>query len=106
MGPKTREITLLSRDFLEACLEERLSQEGPIDLDFRQRKFLEWVAASATFSNVIVVPKVLLEAFLAENAPPSSVDSWGRSYQNYQLYSTARGHRATERSHRFRPFTL
>ena len=56
---------LLSREFLEACLEERASQEDPIVLDARQRKFLELVAQAATFRNEIAVPKELLEAFLA-----------------------------------------
>jgi hypothetical protein len=61
------EIILLSRVFLEACLEERLSQENPIVLDSGQREFLELVAGSATFStDVIAVPKELLEAFLQE----------------------------------------
>jgi hypothetical protein len=64
------EISLLSRVFLESCLEERLSQEeekAPIVLDWRQREFLELVARSATFrGDVIAVPKELLEAFLAE----------------------------------------
>ena len=63
-------ISLLSRVFLESCLEERLSQEEektPIVLDWRQREFLELVARSATFrGDVIAVPKELLEAFLAE----------------------------------------
>jgi hypothetical protein len=56
---------LLSREFLEACLEERASQENPIVLDARQRKFLELVARAATFGDEIAVPKELLEAFLA-----------------------------------------
>jgi hypothetical protein len=65
------EISLLSRVFLEGCLEERLSQEeekeAPIVLDWRQREFLELVARSATFrGDAIAVPKELLEAFLAE----------------------------------------
>jgi hypothetical protein len=65
------EISLLSRVFLEGCLEERLSQEeeeekAPIVLDWRQREFLELVARSATFRvDAIAVPKELLEAFLA-----------------------------------------
>jgi hypothetical protein len=60
------ETLLLSRVILEACLEERLSQEeNPIVLDSSQREFLELVARSATFSDVIEVPKELLEAFLA-----------------------------------------
>ena len=66
------EISLLSRVFLEGCLEGRLSQEeekeeAPIVLDWRQREFLELVARSATFrGDVIAVPKELLEAFLAK----------------------------------------
>jgi hypothetical protein len=56
---------LLSREFLEACLEERVSQEAPLVLDSRQREFLELVASSATFRDVIAVPKELLDAFLA-----------------------------------------
>jgi hypothetical protein len=70
------ETLLLSRVFLEGCLEERLSQEeeeeeeeeeeNPIVLDSRQREFLELVARQATFRvDVIAVPKELLEAFLA-----------------------------------------
>jgi hypothetical protein len=57
---------VLSRVFLEDCLEERLSQEeDPLVLDSGQREFLELVARSATFRNAIEVPKELLEAFLA-----------------------------------------
>ena len=56
---------LLSRKFLDGCLEERASQEDPIVLDARQREFLELVAQAATFRNEIAVPKELLEAFLA-----------------------------------------
>jgi hypothetical protein len=60
------ETRVLSRAFLEDCLEERLSQEeDPLVLDSRQREFLELVARSATFSDVIEVPEELLEAFLA-----------------------------------------
>jgi hypothetical protein len=60
------EMILLSRAFLESCLQERLAQENPIVLDSRQREFLELVASSATFStDGIAVPKDLLEAFLA-----------------------------------------
>ena len=57
----------LSREFLEACLDERLSQEGPFVLDARQREFLELVAEAATYCDTITVPKELLEAFLAES---------------------------------------
>ena len=60
------ETLLLSRAFLEGCLDERLSQENPIVLDSRQRDFLELVAGSASFTDPIAVPKKLLEAFLAE----------------------------------------
>ena len=56
---------LLSRESLEACLEERLLQKGPVVLDACQREFLELVATSAPFKDVITVPKELLEAFLA-----------------------------------------
>jgi hypothetical protein len=57
---------VLSRAYLEDCLEERLSQEqDSAVLDSRQREFLELVARSATFGDVIEVPKELLEAFLA-----------------------------------------
>ncbi len=57
---------VLSRAYLEDCLEERLSQEqDSIVLDSRQREFLELVARSTTFGEVIEVPKELLEAFLA-----------------------------------------
>ena len=55
----------LSREFLEACLDERLSQEGPFVLDARQREFLELVAEAATYCDTITVPKELLEAVLA-----------------------------------------
>ena len=72
------ETNLLSRGFLEACLEERLAQEeqDPIALDARQREFLEWVATSASFRNAITVPKELLEAFLAAqgNCSVASMD--------------------------------
>jgi hypothetical protein len=62
----TREELLVSRAFLEACLEERASQGGPVILDDKQREFLEVVATSATFSrDVIAVRRELLEAFLA-----------------------------------------
>ena len=46
-------------------MEERLAQESPLVLDSCQRKFLELVAAKATFNDVIVVSKELVEAFLA-----------------------------------------
>ncbi len=59
------ETILLSRTFLEACLEERLGQDEPIVLNWREREFLEKVAHLATFGEAIVVPKELLEAFLA-----------------------------------------
>jgi len=63
------EIILVSRASLEACLEEKLSQEKPLVLDSRQREFLELVASSATFStDTIAVPKELLEAFFAERS--------------------------------------
>ena len=56
------EIVSLSRAFLEACLEERVSQEDHVVLDSRQREFLELVASSATFStDAFAVPKKLLE---------------------------------------------
>jgi hypothetical protein len=61
------EAVLLSRAFLEGCLEERLSQEDPLVLDSRQREFLELVASSATFRGVIAVPKDLLEAFFRDD---------------------------------------
>ena len=47
-GNPEGEIIPLSRDFLEACLEERSAQEDPLVLDSRQREFLELVATSAT----------------------------------------------------------
>ena len=59
---------LVSREFLETRLEERVAQDGHFVLDARQRKFLELIAASAaatTSGDAIVVPKNLLEAFLA-----------------------------------------
>jgi hypothetical protein len=60
------ETRVLSRVFLEDCLEERLTQEeDPLVLDSRQREFLELVAISATFGDAIEVPKELLQAFLA-----------------------------------------
>ena len=58
------ETSLLSRTFLEVCLEERLGQDGPVVLNSREREFLEKVADLATFGDVITVPKELLEAFL------------------------------------------
>jgi hypothetical protein len=63
----TRNELLVSRAFLEACLEERVSQGGPVILDDKQREFLEVLATSATFSSrdVIAVRRELLEAFLA-----------------------------------------
>jgi hypothetical protein len=67
----------LSREFLEACLEERVSQEEPVVLDARQRKFLELVAEAATFSDIIEVPKELLEAFLAGHESLSSTNMGG-----------------------------
>ena len=67
------EIILLSRAFLEACLEEKLSQEDPLVLGSRQREFLELVASSATFStDAFAVPKELLEAFLAQEVSSST----------------------------------
>jgi hypothetical protein len=54
----------LSRELLEAYLEERLSQEGPVVLYAHHREFLELVAEAATYSDIIAVPKELLEAFL------------------------------------------
>ena len=67
------EITLLSRAFLEACLEDKLSQENPLLLDSAQREFLELVASSATFStDAIAVPKELLEAFLTKEVSLST----------------------------------
>ncbi len=67
------EIVSLSRAFLEACLEEKVSQEEPLVLDSRQREFLELVASSATFStDAFAVPKELLEAFLAQEVSSST----------------------------------
>ena len=61
------DIILLYRAFLEACLEEKLSQENSLVLGSDQCEFLELVANLATFStDAIMVPKDLLEAFLAE----------------------------------------
>jgi hypothetical protein len=60
------ETVLLSRAFLEGCLEERLGQDELIVIDSREREFLELVARSATFRDEIAVPKELLEAFLAK----------------------------------------
>ena len=70
----SKDKILLSREFLEACLEESLSQEAPVVLDARQREFLELVAEAATFSDIIAVPKELLEAFLAGNESLSSTN--------------------------------
>ena len=68
------ETILLSRAFLEACLEERVSQEGHVVLDSRQREFLELVASSATFStDAFAVPKELLEAFLEQEVSSSTL---------------------------------
>jgi hypothetical protein len=61
----SRDEIMLSREFLEACLEERVSQDGLVVLDDGQREFLEVVAASATFRDVIAVRKEHLKAFLA-----------------------------------------
>ena len=61
----SRDEILLSREFLEACLEEKMSQDGPVVLDDSQREFLEVVATSATLGDVIAVREELLEAFLA-----------------------------------------
>ena len=61
----SKDEILLSRAFLEACLEERVSQNGPVVLDAYQRQFLELIATSAPFKDVITVPKKHLEAFLA-----------------------------------------
>jgi hypothetical protein len=61
------ETILLSKVFLERCLEERLGRDEPTVLDSREREFLELVARSATFRDEIAVPKELLEAFLAKN---------------------------------------
>ena len=77
------EIILLSRAYLEACLEDKLSHEDPLVLDSRQREFLELVASSATFStDAIVVPKDLLEAFLAQEvsfstSKPGNIGGFG-----------------------------
>jgi hypothetical protein len=71
------EIILLSRAFLEACLEEKLSQKDPLVLDWRQREFLELVASSATFStDAFAVPKKLLEAFLCQEVSSSTSKTW------------------------------
>jgi hypothetical protein len=68
------EIVSLSRAFLEACLEEKLSQKDPLELDSRQREFLELVASSATFStDAFAVPKELLEAFLEQEVSSSTL---------------------------------
>jgi hypothetical protein len=56
---------LLSREFLEAHLGKRVSGDGFVVLNARQRESLELVTASATFRDVVAVPKDLLEAFLA-----------------------------------------
>ena len=59
---------LVSREFLETRLEERVAQDGHFVLDARQREFLELIAASAaaaTSGDAIAVPRNLLEAFLA-----------------------------------------
>jgi hypothetical protein len=62
------EPILLSKAFLERCLEERLlGQDDPLILDPLEREFLELVAVSATFRDEIAVPKELLEAFLVKN---------------------------------------
>jgi hypothetical protein len=64
------ETIVLSRKFLEDCLEERLGQLGedePVVLNWQEREFLEQVARLATFGDEIVVAKELLEALLANN---------------------------------------
>ena len=66
----SRNEILVSRELLEAFLEERASQEEDlIVLTPRQVEFLELVVAYVTFGEEIVVPKELLEAFL-----------WGRVF--------------------------
>jgi hypothetical protein len=77
MPEHSKDEILLSREFLEACLEEKVSQEGPVVLDARQRKFLEVVAATASFNDIIAVPKDLLEAFLAGNESLSATNMGG-----------------------------
>jgi len=73
-------MILLSKVFLESCLEARLAQENPIVLDSGQREFLELVASSATFSTGrIAVPKHLLEAFLAEEVSLYASRNYWRS---------------------------
>jgi hypothetical protein len=80
------EILLLSRAFLEACLEEKLSQKDPLVLDSRQREFLELVASSATFStDAFAVPKKLLEAFLCQEvsfttSKPGNIGGFGAEH--------------------------
>jgi hypothetical protein len=64
-GNAKGEIVLLSRDFLyNALLEKQASRDGFAALNARQREFLELVAEAATYSDIIAVPKELLEAFL------------------------------------------
>jgi hypothetical protein len=56
----------VSRNFLEAILAEATSWTGPIILTSQQRRFLELVVEAPIVTDNIMLPKVLLRAFLAE----------------------------------------
>ena len=56
----------VSRNFLEAILAEATSRTGPIVLTSQQRRFLELVVEAPIVTDNIMLPKVLLRAFLAE----------------------------------------
>ena len=65
LAAASRDEILISRELLEAFLEERASREEDlVVLSPRQVEFLELVVAHVTFGEEIVVPKELLEAFL------------------------------------------
>jgi hypothetical protein len=56
----------VSRNFLEAILAEATSRTWPIILTSQQRRFLELVVEAPIVTDNIMLPKVLLRAFLAE----------------------------------------
>ena len=65
LSAASRDEILISRELLEAFLEERASREEDlVVLTPCQVEFLELVVAYVTFGEEIVVPKELLEAFL------------------------------------------
>ena len=66
LSPPSKDEITIHRDLLEASLTQMISR-GNFVLTPSQREFLEVVAAAATFSDEILVPKELLNAFLAGN---------------------------------------